>query len=146
MSPPLSPKALYHAIPQALDDTGEATLRDEEEQEQDELAALDPPQALVDPRISWIYFLLGCSVLLPWNGMYLFGVIPVDCALGFTVSLVMITAIPFFLSRLSNSPLKSTFSSYLSTSFTVAGFVFLAHATAASRRVSRFVITYSEAF
>ena len=53
----------------------------------------------------------------------------------------MITAIPFFLSRLSNSPLKSTFSSYLSTSFTVAGFVFLAHATAVSRRVSRFVIT-----
>jgi equilibrative nucleoside transporter 1/2/3 len=143
MSPPLSPKALYHAIPQALaDESDEATLHpDSEEQEQDELAALDPPQALVDPRISWIYFLLGCSVLLPWNGMYSLWVILIYSV--FTISLVMITAIPFFLSRLANSPLKSTFSSYLSTSFTAAGFVFLAHATAVSRRVSRSVINPS---
>ena len=79
VSPPLSPKALYHALPQTSgEESDEATPHGEsEEQEQDELlvAALDPPQALVDPRISWIYFLLGCSVLLPWNGMDLFGVI-----------------------------------------------------------------------
>ncbi|KAF8225429.1 hypothetical protein L208DRAFT_1306344 [Tricholoma matsutake] len=115
ISPTSSPRALYHAIPQAPgDESDEVTLEGDVEQEQAELAAL---QALpVDPRISWIFFLLGCSVLLPWN--------------------VMITAIPFFLSRLANSSLKSTFSSYLSVSFTVTGFVFLAHATAASKRSS----------
>lgn len=137
ISPTSSPRALYHAIPQAPgDESDEVTLEGDVEQEQAELAAL---QALpVDPRISWIFFLLGCSVLLPWNGMYFPGFILHYS--GFMISSVMITAIPFFLSRLANSSLKSTFSSYLSVSFTVTGFVFLAHATAASKRVSWSVI------
>jgi hypothetical protein len=69
MSPSSSPAALYHSIPQEL--VGES--HDNEEQESE--LAFGPPQTLVDARISWIYFLLGCSVLLPWNGM---------CSLGFT--------------------------------------------------------------
>jgi len=48
---------------------------------------------------------------------------------------VVITAMPFFLSRLSESPLRSTFASYLTTSFTFANFLFLAHATATSKQV-----------
>jgi len=78
MSPPSSPEALYHAIPQALADenhaiaTSDIELDGEEEQEHTGLA-LDPPQALVGPRISLMYFLLGCSVLLPWNGTYPLG-------------------------------------------------------------------------
>ncbi|EKM59440.1 uncharacterized protein PHACADRAFT_205650 [Phanerochaete carnosa HHB-10118-sp] len=67
-----------------------------------------------DHRIGWIHFILGCAVLLPWN--------------------VLITASPYFLSRVAGSSLKDTFSSYLSTTFTVANFAFLAHATATERQ------------
>ncbi|KAF8803771.1 hypothetical protein BYT27DRAFT_7109304 [Phlegmacium glaucopus] len=75
------------------------------------LTPTDPiTSKLVETRIRWIHFILGCSVLLPWNAI--------------------ITAMPFFLSRLANSPLRPTFSSYLTTSFTAANFIFLAHATA----------------
>jgi len=67
-------------------------------------------------RIRWIYFTFGAAVLLPWN--------------------VLITAIPFFLSRLVGSDLLSAFSSYLSITFTLANFAFLAHATATSQQSS----------
>ncbi|EIW61775.1 uncharacterized protein TRAVEDRAFT_143867 [Trametes versicolor FP-101664 SS1] len=70
----------------------------------------------VDSRIRWIHFLLGCAVLLPWN--------------------VMITATPYFLSRLEGSSVKGTFSSYLSTAFTIPNLLFLAHATATSKKAS----------
>ena len=43
---------------------------------------------------------------------------------------------PFFLERLANSPLRSTFSSYLTTSFTASKFIFLAHTTATVKTVS----------
>lgn len=46
----------------------------------------------------------------------------------------MITATPFFLSRLEGSAIQNTFSSYLSTSFTFSNFAFLAHATATSTK------------
>lgn len=69
-----------------------------------------------DARIRWIHFILGSAVLLPWNAI--------------------ITATPFFLSRLEGSSLKSTFSSYLSTSFTVANFFVLAHATVTSHHTT----------
>lgn len=49
--------------------------------------------------------------------------------------IALINATPFFLSRMGDSPLKSTFSSYLSTTFTAANFVFLAYATATSKQV-----------
>ncbi|KAF7800116.1 hypothetical protein EIP86_011361 [Pleurotus ostreatoroseus] len=67
-----------------------------------------------DWRIWWIHFILGCAILLPWNAM--------------------ITATPYFVSRLEGSSLKSTFSSYLSTTFTISNFLFLAHATATTNQ------------
>ena len=48
---------------------------------------------------------------------------------------VIITAMPYFLSRLKDSSLKSTFGSYLTTTFTLANFIFLAHATVTSKLV-----------
>lgn len=69
-----------------------------------------------DPRIRAAHFMLGCAVLLPWNAM--------------------ITATPFFLSRLEGSPMRSTFNSYLSTTFMASNFGFLAHATATAKQSS----------
>ncbi|KAI0347455.1 hypothetical protein BDW22DRAFT_1368089 [Trametopsis cervina] len=67
-----------------------------------------------DRRVYWIHVILGSAILLPWNAL--------------------ITATPYFLARLTGSVLKSTFSSYLSTTFTVANFGFLAHATSTSQQ------------
>jgi hypothetical protein len=50
---------------------------------------------------------------------------------------VMITATPYFLSQLSEGP-RSTFSSYVSITFTVSNFIFLAQATVTSKQVRRF--------
>ncbi|THV05387.1 hypothetical protein K435DRAFT_104157 [Dendrothele bispora CBS 962.96] len=116
---PSSPDALYHPIPQTpvaslpilSSDDPDIDLDDEQERD----TALRPPP-IVDSRIRWINFILGCAVLLPWNAL--------------------ITATPYFLSRLSDSPLKSTFNSYLSTTFTAANFIFLARATATSKQLS----------
>ncbi|KAF8974277.1 nucleoside transporter-domain-containing protein [Flammula alnicola] len=113
-----SPEALYHAFPQP-DNTVNASqieLDVDGEAAEPVLPATDLPTFLVDSRIRWIHFILGCAVLLPWN--------------------VVITAMPFFLARLSTSPLRSTFASYLTTSFTASNFIFLAHATATSKTTS----------
>ncbi|KAF8631194.1 hypothetical protein AX15_002526 [Amanita polypyramis BW_CC] len=71
---------------------------------------VQPEPLLIDVQTRWAFFFLGCAMLLPWN--------------------VIITPVPFFLSRLEDAPhLKLTFSSYLTTVQTIVGFVFLAHAT-----------------
>ncbi|KAF8165080.1 nucleoside transporter-domain-containing protein [Crassisporium funariophilum] len=115
--PPGSPEALYHAIPQHSEDiVNTSVIELDGEAAEPTLPATDPPAFLVDSRIQWIHFILGCSVLLPWN--------------------VTITAMPFFLSRLAGSPLRSTFGSYLTTTFTAANFIFLAHATATVKHTS----------
>ncbi|KAF7355013.1 Nucleoside transporter [Mycena sanguinolenta] len=118
---PNSPEALYHAIPQAPVAANPAVLPDpnldlEEELQDPALASDLAPEGPVDSRIIWIQFILGCAVLLPWN--------------------VMITAMPFFLSRLSDSPHRLAFGSYLSCSFTISNFVFLARATITSKQSS----------
>ncbi|KIM45965.1 hypothetical protein M413DRAFT_298833 [Hebeloma cylindrosporum] len=116
MSPSLdSPSALYHVLPNQ-DDLVNASQIELDGDSEEATVPTDPPPQLVDSRIRWIHFILGCSVLLPWN--------------------VVITAMPFFLSRLSGSPYRSTFASYLTTSFTAANFIFLAHATANSKNTS----------
>jgi equilibrative nucleoside transporter 1/2/3 len=33
-------------------------------------AVTDQRHQSVDNRIRWVYFMLGCAVLLPWNGMF----------------------------------------------------------------------------
>ncbi|KAJ7755653.1 nucleoside transporter-domain-containing protein [Mycena maculata] len=118
-----STDALYHAIPQAPVAANPAELPDQDvgSHGDDSTLVLDedadlPPDVVVDARIRWIHVVLGCAVLLPWN--------------------VMITATPFFLSRLTNSPLKLTFSSYLSCAFTASNFIFLARATITSKQSS----------
>jgi len=47
----------------------------------------------------------------------------------------MITATPYFLARVRGSSIETLFSSYLSVSFTLSNFGFLAHATAATKSV-----------
>ncbi|KAJ7477085.1 nucleoside transporter-domain-containing protein [Mycena galericulata] len=116
-----SPNALYHPIPQGPIPENPAVLPDPDVEESqggdsDILGSDLPPDVVVDTRIRWIHFILGCAVLLPWN--------------------VMITATPFFLSRLTHSPLKLAFSSYLSCAFTLSNFIFLARATITSKQSS----------
>ncbi|KAJ7179489.1 nucleoside transporter-domain-containing protein [Mycena filopes] len=115
---PNSPDALYHAIPQAPVAANQVLHSDFdlEESQQDADLPLDPVPVTVSPRIRWIHFVLGCAVLLPWN--------------------VMITAMPFFLSRLANSPHRLAFGSYLSCAFTASNFIFLARATITSKQSS----------
>ncbi len=47
----------------------------------------------------------------------------------------MITAEPYFISQLQHSSFRSTFGSYLATTFTLSNFLFLAHATITSKKV-----------
>ncbi|KAG2148126.1 nucleoside transporter-domain-containing protein [Suillus clintonianus] len=106
--------AAYHALPPApVDDD-----RDSELDLEFDDSATDPSvtDEVVDSRIRWVYFMLGCAILLPWN--------------------VMITATSFFLSRLVGSPLRATFASYLTTTSTVFNVFALAHATMTSKRSS----------
>jgi solute carrier family 29 (equilibrative nucleoside transporter), member 1/2/3 len=140
-----SPKALYHPIPQALVDEQQETRRlsaefaiesAEGEILDENVPILDPSVARVNPRIRWVFLALGAGILLPWNGSFhnvsllQAGTQTPGCYL------VLITATPFFLSRLIGSSYSSTFSSYLSTTFTASNFCFLAHATITSKRVS----------
>ncbi|KAJ6627477.1 nucleoside transporter-domain-containing protein [Mycena sp. CBHHK59/15] len=118
---PHSPDALYHAIPQAPVAAKPVVLPEpdvdaEESQDDASLTSDLAPNVVVDSRIQWIHFILGCAVLLPWN--------------------VMITATPFFIARLANSSFRLTFSSYLSCAFTASNFIFLARATITSRQSS----------
>ncbi|KAG0702331.1 nucleoside transporter-domain-containing protein [Suillus ampliporus] len=106
--------AVYHALPLApVDDDRDSEL---------ELAADDSGSDIyitdqtVDGRIQWVYFTLGCATLLPWNAL--------------------ITATSFFLSRLVGSPLRATFTSYLTTTSTIFNIFAVAHATATSKRSS----------
>ncbi|KDR83463.1 hypothetical protein GALMADRAFT_55065 [Galerina marginata CBS 339.88] len=115
MSQSLGSPELYHAIPHS-DVVNASQIELDGETAEPYLPPTDPPAFLVDSRVRWIHFILGCSVLLSWN--------------------VVITAMPFFASRLANSPLRSTFASYLTTSFTVTNVAFLAHATATSKHRS----------
>lgn len=76
MSPSRSPEALYHAIPQALaPEDDHQSPPDILELEADGTTEADgyfapshPPAAIVDTQVWWIHFILGCCVLLPWNG------------------------------------------------------------------------------
>ncbi|KAG1753735.1 nucleoside transporter-domain-containing protein [Suillus paluster] len=69
-----------------------------------------------DARIRWVYFMLGAATLLSWNAM--------------------INANSFFMSRLSGSPLRQSFSSYLSSVFTASNVVALGHAIVTSKQSS----------
>ncbi|KAH9843954.1 nucleoside transporter-domain-containing protein, partial [Rhodofomes roseus] len=110
--------AEYQPIPQAPVAAGPATRHSLDVSEVDEEDAVDimedAPEVVVDGKIRAIHFVLGCAVLLPWNAM--------------------ITATPYFMSRLDGSPLKASFSSYLSMAFMFSNLIFLGHATATSKQ------------
>ncbi|TEB04029.1 nucleoside transporter [Coprinellus micaceus] len=108
-----SPQALYHSVPQLPEASNSEIALDAEAE--DSNPPQDIPPELIDRKIKWISFILGCAVLLPWN--------------------VTITAMPYFLARLQGSSLKSTFGSYLTTTFTLSNFIFLAHATITSKHI-----------
>ncbi|KAJ3548833.1 hypothetical protein NMY22_g1111 [Coprinellus aureogranulatus] len=111
--PPDSPQAIYHSVPQLPQASESEIALDVEAEDSD--PPQDIPPELVDRRVKWINFILGAAVLLPWN--------------------VTITAMPYFLARLQGSSLKSTFGSYLTTTFTLSNFIFLAHATITSKHI-----------
>jgi len=66
MSATIEPGAVYHALPTAPHDDD----RDSEiavDDSDTESSVTDQP---VDNRILWVYFMLGCATLLPWNGAF----------------------------------------------------------------------------
>lgn len=69
--PPGSPEALYHAIPQPDDNPNASLIELDNDDEAVEPVPQSPEvQAIpVDSRIRWIHFILGCAVLLPFNGL-----------------------------------------------------------------------------
>ncbi|KAF8132027.1 nucleoside transporter-domain-containing protein [Boletus edulis] len=67
-------------------------------------------------RTRWTYFLLGCAILLPFNALF--------------------NATPFFLSRLAGSPFYSTFTSYLSSVYTLTKLVCQFYCTLTSKQSS----------
>ncbi|KAJ3809403.1 nucleoside transporter-domain-containing protein [Lentinula aff. lateritia] len=116
-----SPEVLYHSVAQAPVAASNGSDIELDIDNEEGIEEIIQPISRVDSRIKWINFVLGCAVLLPWNAL--------------------ITAIPYFLSRLSGSSLQSTFISYLSITFTLSNFLCLAHATATSKQVSTISLT-----
>ncbi|KAI0269290.1 nucleoside transporter-domain-containing protein [Gloeopeniophorella convolvens] len=108
---PQSPKAAHDVnIPSAIEEADMIVEEAFEDPIEEDPTISEVP---VDSKIKWIHFMLGSAVLIPWN--------------------VMITAEPYFLSQLQSSSMRSTFGSYLATSFTLSNFIFLAHATITSK-------------
>lgn len=106
--------AVYHALPPvAVDDDYDSELELIFDDSATDHFIVDE---VVDSRIWWVYFMLGCAILLPWN--------------------VLIAATSFFLSRLVGSPLRATFASYMTTSSNLFNLLALAHATATSKQSS----------
>jgi equilibrative nucleoside transporter 1/2/3 len=61
--------AVYNALPTVPHDDD----RDSEIAVDDfgtDNAVTDQRHQSVDSRIRWVYFMLGCAVLLPWNGTF----------------------------------------------------------------------------
>ena len=115
-------ESLYQALP------NDPPTTDTEEDIQ-----LEP--LIPDAETKYIFFVLGCALLLPWNGTP--PSLSNRCSYLHFRRPVIITAVPFFLSRLKDSPHFSlTFSSYLTTSSSICNFVFLAHATFREKKVS----------
>ena len=68
-------EAIYHPIPQAPVASNPIPTASPDVDLDDEAilsgsGILPPPSNLVDSRIRWTLFMLGCAVLLPWNGAF----------------------------------------------------------------------------
>ncbi|CAE6506200.1 unnamed protein product [Rhizoctonia solani] len=76
-----------------------------------------PPDPQARKSIQMIFIVLGASLLLPWNGL--------------------ITATPYFLSRLADSPLRPAFGSYLGIVHQAFNFSTLIYATLTAANASK---------
>jgi len=94
-----SSDARYRAIPQAPLPSQPLGFPDEEDESTLTDRGLGAPN-VPSGAILAVNFALGAAVLLPWN--------------------VLITATPYFVSRLVASPFQTSFNSYMSCSFTAA--------------------------
>ena len=65
LRPSRSPEVLYHAVVQSDTLVNASSIELE-----GETTASPPtrPNPHTEARIRWTYFILGCAVLLPWNG------------------------------------------------------------------------------
>lgn len=132
--------AAYTALPQAPDPAfaghpvvpTSMSVNEEGDEDQENQYGTVVENFALDPRIRWMLFALGAAVLLPWNGKS--RVDPSALAWSLSRILVMITATPYFLSRLTPA-LSGTFSSYLSLVMNVGNLFFLAHATISAKQV-----------
>ena len=94
-------------------------------------------QAVADSStVHWIFFIMGCAILLPWNGQFnlsrnRFEKLPNR----YYVGIAIITAMPFFLSRLEQSHLRPVFASYLVASMQLCRLPTLIHATYTVKKV-----------
>lgn len=64
----LSIDALYRPIPQGPEVVSLDQDQVEEDVENSQPKITPSTDSLVDSKIKWIHLILGCSVLLPWNG------------------------------------------------------------------------------
>lgn len=66
-------EAVYHPIPQAPVASNPIPTASPDIDVDEEIVLSDHVvthgHVVVDSRIRWAHFLLGCAVLLPWNGM-----------------------------------------------------------------------------
>lgn len=88
-----------------------------------------------EDQTKWTYFLLGCAILLPWNGDTSLCTAHLVCA---HVYPVLANAIPFYLSRLAGSPFYATFTSYWSSVYTLTKLVCQFYCTFTSKQVRKF--------
>ncbi|KAG8218815.1 nucleoside transporter-domain-containing protein [Butyriboletus roseoflavus] len=109
--------AKYHAIPPSEDEAYHSDVHEAgvtSASEDDYYSTREWSSAAA--RTKWTYFLLGCAILLPWNAL--------------------INATSFFLSRLAGSPLYPTFSSYLSSVYTLTNLACQFYSTVTSKQSS----------
>lgn len=68
----LSIDALYRPIPQGPEIVPLDSEQVAEDFENTQPRIIPSTGSLVDSKIVWIHFILGCAVLLPWNGSFFF--------------------------------------------------------------------------
>ena len=132
--------AAYTALPQTPDPAfaghpvvpASLSVNEEGDEDQESQYGTVVETLALDSRIRWVLFALGAAVLLPWNGRSLADSSTFSWSLRHI--LVMITATPYFLSRLTPA-LSGTFSSYLSVVMNIANLFFLARATISAKQV-----------
>jgi equilibrative nucleoside transporter 1/2/3 len=124
----------YRAIPSSSEDQAYHSDVHEAEGCGDELYSTTE-RILVEARTKWTYFLLGCTILLPWNGDSLRQTSHLVCA---HVHSALLNATSFFLSRLAGSTLYPTFSSYLFSVFTLTKIACQFYCTFTSKQVRGF--------